>query len=185
MGGPDSASSADAAVVVLNSDGDFSHRNAEVIAQGQEFASDFLEHFGVKGMKWGVRSSRGGTSASSRPPISEDAKTAQASKDKQKAGGTKALSTKELQDLVLRMNLEQQFSNLKGKENSKVSDGQARVKQLLSVGKTLQDAHNFAKSPTGKLIATTLTTAAFTAARAAGNAHRAGSVIGAVAKVVA
>lgn len=71
-----------------------------------ETADDVLEHFGVKGMKWGVRKNRSGSA-------SEDAQRADAARKKIKTGGgTKALSNKELQDLVTRMNLEQQYKKL-------------------------------------------------------------------------
>jgi len=67
---------------------------------------DFLEHYGVKGMKWGVRRDRPSV------PGSKDHETASALRTKVTAGGTKALSNQELQTLVNRMNLEQQYSRL-------------------------------------------------------------------------
>jgi hypothetical protein len=69
-----------------------------------------LEHYGVKGMHWGVRKKR---SASSSPAQSEDSKRTNEFKDRAKAGSHQALSTKELQELVNRMNLEQQYNRLR------------------------------------------------------------------------
>lgn len=69
---------------------------------------DVLKHYGVKGMKWGVRRANpsGGTNSGS-----EDAKTNRAIKAKVKAGGgTKALSNKELKDYLERMDLEKRYN---------------------------------------------------------------------------
>ena len=70
-----------------------------------------LAHFGVKGMKWGVRRMR--RPSFSSDSSSDDARRAEAAKKKVKTSGTKSLTNKELQDLVTRMNLEQQFDKLK------------------------------------------------------------------------
>lgn len=70
---------------------------------------EVLAHFGVKGMHWGVRKK------SSMPDgkASEDASNATRALEKSKTGGIHTLSNKELQDLVTRMNLEQQLDKLK------------------------------------------------------------------------
>lgn len=69
---------------------------------------DILEHFGVKGMKWGVRKA-----AHREATSSDDAKSAGAAQAKIKsAGGTHALSNQELKILVERMNLERQLKSL-------------------------------------------------------------------------
>lgn len=75
-----------------------------------------LAHFGVMGMKWGKR--KGGVASKGPMPKpgtthqSHDSANADVAKHKVKAHGTKSLSNKELQDLVNRMNLEQQYSKL-------------------------------------------------------------------------
>jgi hypothetical protein len=76
---------------------------------------DFLAHYGVKGMRWGVRRGSGVGSAGSRarPGAHPDAVRAKEAKTKVKKGSTDALSTQELQALVTRMNLERQYSTLK------------------------------------------------------------------------
>ena len=107
---------------------------------------DVLAHFGVKGMKWGVRKNRSGSA-------SEDAQRADAAKKKIKTeGGIKALSNNELRDLVNRMNLEQQYSNLTGQKKSTLAKGGQTAKTILSTGKTVNEAIAFANSPAMKLL---------------------------------
>jgi len=81
-----------------------------------ENVDHFLEHFGVKGMKWGSRKSADGSSGSSRRKLSRstspDAENAQSALTKIKKGGIKSVSNKELQDVITRMNLEQQYSRV-------------------------------------------------------------------------
>lgn len=93
-------------------------------------AETVLAHYGVKGMKWGKRKSeptsvtttavpgkrvkaKGGT----LQPASDDAVRAAASKQRAKKSTTDSLSNKELQELVTRMNLEQQYARLAGPSN--------------------------------------------------------------------
>jgi hypothetical protein len=83
---------------------------------------DFLAHYGIKGMKWGRRraSSDDSSSPSSsvkvipieKPKASADASAVSTYKSRVATGGVDALSTKELQQLVNRQNLEQQYAKL-------------------------------------------------------------------------
>lgn len=92
----------------------------------------FLAHYGVKGMRWGVRRRRGigsegptGVTVKVKPgrgivktsgghthPVSDDAVRAAAVRQVAKVSSTHALTNKDLQDAITRMNLEQQFSRL-------------------------------------------------------------------------
>lgn len=64
-----------------------------------EVGKDFIEHHGVKGQRWGVRRSKRQLRRQAQ------ARTGKSVKD---------LSNEELQTLVTRMNLEQQYSRLSG-----------------------------------------------------------------------
>lgn len=64
---------------------------------------DILAHYGVKGMRWGVKKT------TTSHPDSSDHKTAQSIKLKGRQSGTRALSNKEIQDYMARLNLEKQF----------------------------------------------------------------------------
>jgi hypothetical protein len=119
--------------------------------QGQSFATKTLEHYGVKGMRWGVRKDRSAQEVTvyTRPgkkavasggknhkPTAEAMQTV-ATKQKSKRSTTDSLSNKELKEAVERMRLEQQYNKLTG-EN--LSLGQKFVKFLIdSYGDTSYD----------------------------------------------
>jgi len=110
-----------------------------------------LAHYGVKGMKWGVRK----TDISGAPPKgSEDARAVVKYQKKASKGGTKTLSNKELQEIVQRLNLEQQYSRLNTQPTKldKIRKGNENVRTILGVVKTVQEIHSFLNSPLGKTI---------------------------------
>lgn len=105
---------------------------SEASDRGRVVAEDFLEHFGVKGMRWGVRRSRAEraaaanapseitvktkpgkgvvkTSGGARHPASDDAVKAAAAKQKLKASKISSLSNAELKSLNERLNLENNY----------------------------------------------------------------------------
>jgi len=110
---------------------------------------EVLEHHGIKGMKWGVRRSR--SQIDSAPPSSDTVRIDQ-HKATVKAGGTRALETKELQELVTRMNLERQYKDLLDKEPNAYKNGQSAIKKVLAVGKTANEINSFINSPVGKTL---------------------------------
>lgn len=67
----------------------------------QSEGHDFLAHYGVKGMQWGVRRKRG-----------SDGRVSGTSGAKPKVKSAKDLSDEELKSVVNRMNLEAQYSRL-------------------------------------------------------------------------
>lgn len=128
-----------------------------------------MTHYGIKGMKWGVRKDGGGNSGlgpgevvtSQRKPgakiesrggagkyASDDASKAARGQQVIKKSGVAALSNKELQDVVTRMNLEQQYSKLSVAQKSK---GQKFVSDLLfNAGK--QQAQVFVNQQVGQAV---------------------------------
>lgn len=95
---------------------------------------EFLEHYGVKGMKWGVRRNR-----SSSPKRSGG--------DPKK--GIKSLSDAELQRRVNRLNLEKQYSSLTSKSGggpSILSRGISEVNSMV-VNSGKQSIKNFVVQP--------------------------------------
>ena len=116
---------------------------------------DYLEHYGVKGMKWGVRKSDRSTNVSGNTvksskrgkikgvELSEDnkQKASRPSDDKTEAsileqrikkGSTDSLSNKELELVVNRKNLEKRYAEVtsKEKERGMVGFGRSVVKDL-------------------------------------------------------
>lgn len=117
-----------------------------------------LEHFGIKGMHWGVRRQRAddgrvrGPSKSTRSHVSPDAARAQKSHVIVKAKGVEALSNQDLQHLVNRMNLEQQFSRLTAepstasKAGTRLKTGQKAIKEVIGVALMAKQVHEIANS---------------------------------------
>ena len=127
---------------------------------------EVLAHYGVKGMKWGVRKDRGDRDATFRKrakeknpvdvsvsqqpgkyvkgkggqnqPASEDAITAATYRQQAKASTTDSLSNKELQTLVTRMNLEQQYNNL-ASQSDRRSRGAKLANKIVGNDNPLRD----------------------------------------------
>jgi hypothetical protein len=81
---------------------------------------EFLAHFGVRGMRWGVRRERSAASAESV--------RARTLEDQIRRSGSQSLSNKDLQDLVTRLNLEKQYGQLNQKQ---VSAGRKIAQDIL------------------------------------------------------
>lgn len=131
---------------------------------------DMLAHYGIQGMRWGRRKSEGTSavevSTKTNPgkkviakggqnhPPSQDAIRAATFKQKAKASTPDALDTKELQELVNRMNLEQQYTRLTQTKGffDKIDNDKKKVDKLLSVGESANKAVAFVNSPIGKVL---------------------------------
>lgn len=77
--------------------------------------SDILEHYGIKGMKWGVRRTRAQIDADSADAATKKATQA---KIKKNSGSTDPLSNAELKALNERLQLEQNYNQLITKEKA-------------------------------------------------------------------
>lgn len=141
------------------------------VSMGDQEVDDFLEHFGVLGMKWGVRRDKLPRNADGSEPVevvqkkpgaklkarggrghkpNDDAVLAVGAAQKAKKSGLHSLSNKELQALTQRMNLEQQYIRLKETQPSTFSKGLNSIKKVLALGKTANEVHQFVNSPAGK-----------------------------------
>jgi hypothetical protein len=101
--------------------------------------AEFLEHFGVKGMHWGVRRSR--TATSSSPSSSDHAKAVSLSRKVVEAGGVHALSNEELSSLNTRLNLENNFHKLTS-DTATVDKGRHFVKSATQDARSIINAVN-------------------------------------------
>lgn len=103
----------------------------------------FLEHYGVKGMKWGVirsRLSSGAKDVHNYVKTSGDAKAAGAVKQKAKIAGVDSLSNKDLATVITRMNLENQYKNLKQAEHDQSLVGMGKKWAGNFINDVLKDA---------------------------------------------
>ena len=134
--------------------------------------TDSLIHYGVKGMKWGVRRDRSSrvtlapkrkglkTSGGAGRRASEDAKRAAVVGQIGKKSGLAALSNKQLQDYQTRLNLEASVRRL---EYQKKNRGQKFVDDLINKsGNTATDT--VAQEVVAKRVKKALTAAALAAA---------------------
>lgn len=148
-------------------------RRVKRIGHAMYDGTDYLEHFGVKGMKWGVRKAKSAVSSArskhqarkaARHPQSPEAARAHALRKQVKKKGLDSLSNSELQALNNRLNLEANYRNaikqhpdtLRSKRNRELITAGAKIVGPIvakSVGK------EFAKSsdPRVKLAGSLLT----------------------------
>lgn len=113
---------------------------------------DYISHYGVRGMKWGVRKSRTTPSVTTHP-TSEDYANVATIKTTAKTHGTQALSNKQLQEAITRMNLEKQFNTL---SNGTKNKGSAWAQKfLIDFGKqqVQQAANKYAAQKIAQMIA--------------------------------
>jgi hypothetical protein len=101
---------------------------------------DVIEHYGVKGMKWGVRKNRTG-----RTPPKASADHNRTRKLMQKK--TSQLTNNQLKDINNRLNLEQNYARM---NPGSVKRGTARATAILSTIGVGVTAYNTVNSPAGK-----------------------------------
>lgn len=126
------------------------------LAQSGVTLGDFLAHYGVKGMRWGVRKQADGSmKPSGKTPKSEDHETSRELMKKRPS----QMSNSELKKLNERLQLEKTYSELMTKQGSTVGKGQTYVKNSLSLAKTAGEVYNVVNSPAGKALADLVRTA--------------------------
>jgi hypothetical protein len=104
----------------------------------QEVIDKFIEHHGVKGMRWGVR-----TKGKKPRKESTDFKKTVPLRNRK----THELSNKQIKTVNERINLETNYRRL---NPSKVKKGQIAVASILATATTITTAYNFLNSPAGK-----------------------------------
>jgi hypothetical protein len=127
-----------------------------------ESLDDILEHYGIKGMRWGVRRTEaqlarargekksGKLTKTPKNMQSKDAATVKKAKAKiTKEGDTSALSNDELRAVVQRMNLEAQYKNM-GKSQQK--NGKSAIKEMKQTQHKMNEVMKFINSPAGKAV---------------------------------
>jgi len=117
--------------------------------------NDFIAHFGVKGMKWGFRRTdaqlaRAAQQRADAPDAVRAQETLTAIRSK---GSLSAVSDADLNHLVNRLNTEKRYAEI---NPSAFEKGHKAVKTTLDVGRTMNEAIKFAKSPAGQLISSAI-----------------------------
>ena len=83
----------------------------------EENYDDFLQHYGVLGMKWGHRKARSNSSSNKKPKSTKNTTT---SKPKPKPKPTqRELSDEELRAVINRMRLEREYADLQYRSSSR------------------------------------------------------------------
>ena len=106
---------------------------------------DYLEHYGVPGMRWGVRRGSSGRPTAYKKPkknvvYSQDAAKVRRINERAKTKGIKTLSNVEIEKALKRMDLEKRYvSQVKG--TSPIQ----RLKMINEAGVTMTTAYNSAK----------------------------------------
>jgi hypothetical protein len=125
-------------VIEEDEDGIITKISLPSMAQSDMLVDDFLEHFGVKGMRWGVRNKRKDTRRSMETADRSDATSANVVVGKERTRfkkSPKRLTSVELADRIKRMEMEKRYNDLNKRD---ISQGRAATTQILSgVGKTL------------------------------------------------
>jgi len=112
----------------------------EAFLRGNGVSDDELVHYGVPGMKWGVRRGTTGTSLGAIVKRRAEKRAASSSEEHLNTRaaikkGRHQLTNKELQDTITRLNLEQQYDRLSPSAKAKAAKTTSRI--LGQVGNTI------------------------------------------------
>lgn len=107
--------------------------------------STFLEHFGVKGMQWGVRRRVGSDGRVKGPREAAESKKTRELRKR----NVRTLTNKQIETVNKRRNLETKFSQL---NPTKMDKGKQVVKGIMGTAGTGIAAYNMVNSPAGKAL---------------------------------
>ena len=110
--------------------------------QPEPRVQEFLEHYGKRGMKWGVRNRR---PTVGRQPAKESTDSKQVAK--LRGRNPRELTNRQLSIANKRLNLEQNYSRL---NPGTVARGTAKATAILATLGVAVTAYNMATSPAGK-----------------------------------
>lgn len=132
---------------------------ATVVADGMRGKVDSaLKHYGIKGMKWGVRNDRRAQKRAKKKELKELAKgKGQAHEDYMKARALEkkslsSLSNDEIRVLTNRLDLERKYRDSMAM-SSKAKRVEKKAKSFLDTADVIDRSIKFLDSPTGKLLA--------------------------------
>lgn len=108
-------------------------------------AKEFLAHYGVPGMKWGVRKTRPPRTVRARVGDSDDYIVSRNNKRRK----VRTLSNQEIKKTNERLQLEKQLAQLK-RDQAAITKGHNFIKSTLAFGATGAAIYTFAQSPFGK-----------------------------------
>jgi hypothetical protein len=134
-------------------------------ARGRSAMEASLIHYGIKGMKWGVRRSEAQlarSKSSPKPQLSEDAKNVNRLHNKIETKGTGSLSNQEMRQFLERVDLERRYNQTMSSPpgKSRMDRGHDQVKKYLGMAQTYDQVRKFLETDSGKMVKTGLKTAA-------------------------
>lgn len=116
--------------------------------------TDTLAHWGIKGMKWGIRRSDDQLARLSggQTEASDAARARQTQQTISKAKSLAAVGDSDLNHLINRINTERRYTEAKV-NSSALAKSQSKIKTILNVGDTMNRAVSFNDSKAGRILA--------------------------------
>lgn len=115
------------------------------MTKSDEKIKPFLEHYGVKGMRWGVR-----RRSASVPKYSDEGAEARLILKKKKDYGIGSLTNHELRVVNSRIKLEQEFHKMNPKPKGKIQKGIDYVDKASKVYESVEKMDKIFKSVSGR-----------------------------------